>query len=262
LCDFAGRQSQGGSTSSLLPGAIAPWLIVVCAVRAIVVLATMQQPLWRLTCLMSLAFLPLGTASFGQQPLDSLKDVARRLGGTVTSTIDVEPPSMSFKELVQTTDLVVHARLATMTTRLADDESTVFRDFTVAPITFIKQPVESIQPEKPNQLPTLTFRQAGGRMTVDGLTLATTTNFEDRVTPMAPGEEYVLFLSPAHPSPSTTMSPGKTVFQLTSLYWGAFPVRNGQVGFTNWTRRGPERMPDTSFVAFIAHTRGLLDGGK
>jgi hypothetical protein len=211
---------------------------------------------------MSLAVLALGTSRLGQEPLDSLKDVARRLGGTVTSKIDVETPSMSFKELVQTTDFIVHARLATMTTRLADDESTVFRDFTLAPITFIKQRVESTQSEKPNQLPALTLRQVGGRMTVDGLTLVTTTNFEDRVTPMAPGEEYVLFLSPASPSPSTTMSTGKTVFQLTSLYWGAFPVRNGQVGFTNWTRRGPERMPDNNLLAFIAQTRDLLDGVK
>ena len=211
---------------------------------------------------MSLAIVPLGTATVAQEPSNSLKDVARRLGGAATSTIDVETPSMSFTELVQTTDLIVHARLATMTTRLADDESTVFRDFTLAPITFIKQHVGQTQPEKPDQLPTLTLRQVGGRMSVDGLTLATTTNFEDRVTPMAPGGEYVLFLSPANPSPSTTMSTGTTVFQLTSAYWGAFPVRNGQVGFTNWARRGPERMPDNGLGAFIAHTRVLLDGVK
>ncbi len=37
-------------------------------------------------------------------------------------------------------DLIVRARLTDMTTRLSDDETTVFRDFTVLPMAVIKQP--------------------------------------------------------------------------------------------------------------------------
>src|SRR5690348_14270204 len=90
---------------------------------------------WRLACLISLATILLRTAPSGQEAtLTSMKDVARRTGGTATSKIHVEPSAVPFAELVQSADLIVHARLETMTTRLSDDESTIFRDFTLAPI--------------------------------------------------------------------------------------------------------------------------------
>lgn len=115
-----------------------------------------------------------------QEPtLTSMKDVARRLGGTATNKIDVESPSMSLSELVTLSDLIIHARLDGVTTHLSDDESMVFRDFVVTPIVIIKQPPGLAQASKPGPLPALTVRQVGGRLVIDGLTLVTTTNFED-----------------------------------------------------------------------------------
>ena len=61
-----------------------------------------------------------------QEPtLTSMKDVARRLGGTATNKIEVESPSMSLSELVTQSDLIIHARLDGVTTHLSDDESRV-----------------------------------------------------------------------------------------------------------------------------------------
>ena len=192
--------------------------------------------------------------SAAQEPLDSLKDVARRNGGTTSSKIHGESPLMSLRELAQTADLIIRGRLTTMTTRLSDDESTVFRDFTVAPISVIKQPPELLHANRPGPLPALTLRQIGGTIVVDGLTLRMSTNWEDRETPMAPNQEYFLFLSKALPSRSTTMSTGPGVYRLSSAHWGAFPIHNGKVGnFTKWVAQRTDRNTDdpSAFAALI-----------
>ena len=176
--------------------------------------------------------------------------------------IDVEPPSMSLSELVSQSDLIIRGRLEAATTRLSDDESTVFRDFSVTPIVIIKQRRGLAQAAKPGALPALTLRQIGGRMVVDGLTLVTTTNFEDRDNPMAPGQEYVLFLAPAAPSPSTTMSTPASVFRLTSVAWGAYPIRDNKVGdFTKWEARRTDRSTDDA-ATFIAQIRDLVESSS
>lgn len=177
--------------------------------------------------------------SAAQEPLDSLKDLARRFGGTADSKIDAESPLMSLRQLAQTADLIIRGRLTSMTTRLSDDESTVFRDFTVTPLSVIKQPPELVRANRPGPLPMLTLRQVGGTIVVDGLTLRTSTNWEDRETPMAPNQEYFLFLSKALPSRSTTMSTGPGVYQLWSAHGGAYPIRDGKVG--NFTKRVAQR---------------------
>jgi hypothetical protein len=152
-----------------------------------------------------------------------MKDLARRLGGTASSKIMVESPSMSLSDLVRLSDLIIRGRLDTVTTRLSDDESTVFRDCGVPPLVIIKQRFGLAQAAKPGPLPALTLRQIGGRLVVDGLTLVTITDFEDRDSPMEAGQEYVLFLSPAMPSRSTTMSTAAGVFQLAAVHWGRIP---------------------------------------
>lgn len=200
-----------------------------------------------------------GATVAGQETtLDSMKDVARRLGGIAKSKITVESPSMSLIELVALSDLIVRGRLETMTTRLSDDESTVFRDFALTPLLVIKQGSGLAQAQKPGPLAPLTLRQIGGTMVLDGLTLVTTTNFEDRDNPMAPGQEYVLFLSPATPSRSTTMSTAAGVFRLTSVHWGAYPIRNNKVGnFTSWIAQRTDRTTDDP-ATFIAQIRDLV----
>jgi hypothetical protein len=189
-----------------------------------------------------------------QEPLDSLKDLARRSGGRATSKIDGESPSMSLRELVLTADLIIRGRLTSTTVRLPDDESTVFRDFSVTPISTIKQQPELVSATRPGPVQTITLRQLGGTILIDGLTLRTTTNFEDSETPMKPNQEYFLFLSKALPFRSTTMSTGSGVYQLASAHWGAFPVRNGKVGnFTKWVAQRTDRNTDdpTAFAALI-----------
>jgi len=189
-----------------------------------------------------------------QEPLDSLRDLARRFGGTANSMIDGESPLMSLRQLAQTADLIIRGRLTSMTTRLSDDESTVFRDFTVTPISVIKQPPELVRANRPGPLPMLTLRQIGGTIVVDGLTLRMSTNWEDRETPMAPNQEYFLFLSKALPSRSTSMSTGPGVYRLSSAHWGAFPIHNGKVGnFTKWVAERTDRTTDdpSTFAALI-----------
>jgi hypothetical protein len=208
------------------------------------------------------ALISAAFTSAAQEPLDSLKDLARRSGGTVTSKVDGESPSMSLRELAQTAELIIRGRLKTMTTRLSDDESTVFRDFTVTPLAIIKPPPELLRANRPGPLQTLTLRQLGGTIFVDGLTLTTMTNFEDRETPMAAGQEYVFFLSRALPSRSTTMSTGPGVYQLSLAHWGAYPIRNGKVGnFTKWIAQRTDRNTDDP-AAFVTLVRDLAKPAK
>ena len=195
--------------------------------------------------------------SAAQEPLDSLKDVARRNGATANSKIDGESPAMSLKELAQRADLIIRGRLATMTTRLSDDESTVFRDFTITPIAILKQPPELSRAARPGPLPTLTLRQLGGTIVVEGLTLRTTTNFEDREAPLEAGQDYFLFLSRALPSRSTTMSAAPGVYQLSSAHWGVYPIRGGKVGnSTKWLAQRTDRNTDDP-LAFATLIRDL-----
>jgi len=203
----------------------------------------------------------VATSAGQDATVTSMKDVARRLGGTAKSKIHGESPSMSLGELVALSELIIRGRLETRTTRLSDDESNVFRDFGVTPLAMIKQHPVLAQAAKPGPLAALTLRQIGGKMVVDGLTLVTTTNFEDGDNPMEPGQEYVLFLSPATPSPSTTMST-VGVFQLTSVHWGAFPIRNNKVeNFTRWVARRTNRTTDDP-ETFIAQIRELVGTPK
>ena len=130
------------------------------------------------------------------------------LGGSATNKIDIESPSMTLKDLSQAADLILRGHLELMTTRLSDDESAVYRQFTVRPVVMIKQPSELLQAKRPGQLQELTVFQPGGTLVVDGLTLKTVTNFEDPETAMQVGSEYVLFLSRATPKRSITMSTG------------------------------------------------------
>jgi hypothetical protein len=51
------------------------------------------------------------------------------------------------------------------------------------------------------------------------------------------------------------------VFELTSLFWGALPILDGKVGFTNWVRRSGQSTTDDS-AEFIAQIRGFLQTSK
>jgi hypothetical protein len=192
-------------------------------------------------------------ASSAQESVDSLKDLARRHEGTAGSKIDAEPPATPLRELTAAAELIVRARLTGMVTRLSDDESTVFRDFTIAVTAIIKQPSELLS-KVPGPMRTLTLRQLGGTIVVDGLKLTTRTNWEDPESPMEVGQEYVLFLSKALPSRSTTMTAAAGVYVLTSAHFGAYPIRNGRVGnFSKWLARHTDRNIDdpNAFVAAI-----------
>lgn len=82
-----------------------------------------------------------------------------------------------------------------------------------------------------------------------------------RHNPMAPGQEYVLFLSPAVPSPSTT-STVAGVFQLAAVHWGAYPIQNNKVGnFSNWVAQRTDRTTDDP-ATFTAQIRDLVGVSK
>jgi hypothetical protein len=219
--------------------------------------------MWSFSSLLSMLLVvsSAGLPSIVQEPLDSLKDVARRLGGTATSKIIVESPLMSLEELTRAAELIVRGRLDAMTVRLSDDESTVFRDFTVSPLETLKQPSDLAGANQPRPAESIVLRQLGGTIVVDGLTLTTSTNWEHRDTPMVPGQDYVLFLSRATPSRSTTMSSRGFAYALTSVHWGAYLIQDGQVVFTRFVAQRTNRIKEDP-AAFIAQIRGLVNTSK
>jgi hypothetical protein len=215
---------------------------------------SMMQPLRGFLFL--IATLAPATRNAGQEPVESLKDIARRTGGAVASQITGESPRLSLLELTQMADLIVRARLTDMTTRLSDDETTVFRDFTVLPMAAIKQPKDLVRSRTPRPTQVLTFRRRGGTLTVDGLHLTTYTNFEHRESAMAVGQEYFLFLTKALPARSTTMATGTGVYELSSEHWGVYPICNGRIVKTNFVAQRTERTTDDP-EAFAALIRDL-----
>ena len=203
-----------------------------------------------------IATLAPATTNAGQEPVESLKDIARKTGGAVVSQITIESPRLSLVELTQMADLIVRARLTDMTTRLSDDETTVFRDFTVLPMAVIKQAQDMDRSRTPRPAQVLTFRLRGGTLTVDDLRLTTDTNFEHRESAMAVGQEYFLFLTKALPARSTTMATGTGVYELSSEHWGAYPIRNGRIVKTNFVAQRTDRTTDDP-EAFAALIRDL-----
>jgi hypothetical protein len=203
-----------------------------------------------LTTILVSALLP----GIGAQESLSMKQIARERGGTAINLLYVSPPALGMADLVKRSDLIVRGRITSQVSRLSDDESTVYTDYTITPGRILKKPVELGISAAPGAVPEIIMQQPGGKVVVDGLHLETQTDVSDSDNPILVNAEYVFFLMKPVPSGATTRRARSGVFELTCGQFALFPVRNGKlVSFTRLAaaRRPPPTNDPDAFLSSV-----------
>ena len=148
----------------------------------------------------------------------SLRDTARRNGGTAVLTIDVNAPIGELSYVIAESTVILRGVVRSVTVRLSDDEAMVVTDYEIAPTEFYKGSFTAFT-SKPGVAAPLVVRQPGGTLELDNLHLRTVINEFPEDEFLLRGEEVFLFLAPE--------DNGR--FRLHRGPFGAFRVINGNV---------------------------------
>ena len=143
-----------------------------------------------------LVALTLGAAAAGSsEQSGSLKDAARRHGGTLYDYLQVEMPAPPLSEVVSAADVILRARITSKESRLTEDERFVRTYFAFNPSRIFKDRI-GIAPTRntPQMTTPLTFIETGGIVHVDGLEIRMGTNAAAD-PPLKVGEDVLLFLN-------------------------------------------------------------------
>jgi len=145
----------------------------------------------RIGLLLAVVYLPAGSSEqFG----DSLKDAARRQGGTVSDYFQVEMPFASLSEVVSAADVILRARITSKESRLTHDERFVRTYFAFNPSRIFKDKIGIVPTRNTPQMTTpLVFTEPGGVVHVDGLRITMGSN-ASADPPLKVGEDLLLFL--------------------------------------------------------------------
>ena len=163
-------------------------------------------------------------AGSSEQSGDSLKDAARRQGGTAYDYLEVEMPFASLPEVVSAADVIVRARITSKESRLTQDERFVRTYFAFNPSRIFKDKVGIVPPRNTPRMTTpLVFIETGGIVHVDGLEIRMATN-ASADPPLKIGEELLLFLS---------WDEGAAAFRLQNGPFGLLRIRDERVDEAN-----------------------------
>jgi hypothetical protein len=144
--------------------------------------------------LVMLTLVPLPGGS-SEQSGDSLKDEARRQGGTAYDYFQVEMPFASLSQVVSAADVILRARITSKESRLTQDERFVRTYFAFNPSRIFKDKIGIVPTRKTPQMTTpLVFTEPGGVVQVDGLRITMGSN-ASADPPLNVGEDVLLFLS-------------------------------------------------------------------
>jgi hypothetical protein len=165
----------------------------------------------------------IATASavlIGLMPLQKkMRDVAAETGGDVKNSISLEFAPATVAQLVERSDVIVQAVVATVTSHLDRSEQLVVTDITVNPIRFFKR-IPVAFAERPSQTANLVVRHAGGTF-IDGLyRLTTVADQYESSQDFQSGEEVILFL---------LQNTDDGVFNLSSGPFSAFRLKSEAV---------------------------------
>jgi hypothetical protein len=161
----------------------------------------------------------------------SIKELARRQGGSATIVVNSEFPLLTVDRLVSESDLIVRGRIEKAVAILSEDESLVLTDYTLRPLDLIKQPAQFGSLAAPGVLPSIKVEVVGGDLLLEGLHLRTESDLHRNTTQLEVGTEYVFFLGAARSKVSKQVRPG--VFVPTAGVFGILPIRQGIL--TNFT---------------------------
>jgi hypothetical protein len=148
----------------------------------------------------------------------SILDTARRNGGSVLVTVDIDSPVGVLSDVIPESDLIVRGIVQSVTPRISDDERIVVTEYEITPTRFYKRS-SAQSAATPGATVSLVVQQPGGTMIVDNLLLKTDVNEFPEGEFLTKGEDVVLFLSP--------IDRGR--FRLQSGPFGAFRVLDGNV---------------------------------
>jgi hypothetical protein len=125
----------------------------------------------------------------------SLKDEARRQGGTVHDYFEMEIPFASLSQVVSAADVILRARITSKESRLTQDERFVRTYFAFNPARIFKDKIGIVPTRNTPQMTIpLVFIETGGVVHVDGLEIRMGTNAAAD-PPLKVGEDILLFLS-------------------------------------------------------------------
>jgi hypothetical protein len=145
----------------------------------------------RVSLLLALVPLPAG----GSEQSDSLKDAARRQGGTVSDYFQVEMPFASLSQVVSEADVILRARITSKESRLTQDERFVLTYFAFSPSRIFKDKIGIVPTRNtPQMTKPFVFTEPGGVVHVDGLRITMGSN-ASADPPLNVGEDVLLFLS-------------------------------------------------------------------
>ncbi len=149
----------------------------------------------------------------------SLRDLARQQGGSVTNGIDLDFGVEMIPALLSQADLVVHGRIIASRTRLLADESHVVTEYEVAPIRVVKQ-AKPMSVARPGETSRVLVWCVGGTLIENGYRLSTSVNAYPESETYKVGEEVVLFLQYRADTGAYDLSGGP---------FGAFRIQGGRV---------------------------------
>lgn len=144
----------------------------------------------------------------------SLKDAARAAGGKASTSSDVELPSASLPELVKEADLIVEAQLLSKRAVLCVGETMVCTEYQVLPTRVLKDRLARPKRRTPGPGVGVVVRQAGGRLTEDGLELESRDNLFP-IEGLRVGRSFVMFLR---------QDPGQEPFSFVRGPYGVFAL--------------------------------------
>jgi hypothetical protein len=145
-----------------------------------------------LTLTLTLVPLPAGSS---EQSGDTLKDAARREGGTAYDYLEVEMPFASLSQVVSAADVILRARITSKDSRLTQDERFVRTYFAFNPSRIFKDKLGIVPTRNTPRMTTpWVFIEPGGVVHVDSLRITMGSN-ASADPPLKVGEDVLLFLS-------------------------------------------------------------------
>jgi hypothetical protein len=149
----------------------------------------------------------------------SLRDRAKREGGSATTTMGFEFDVAGVPELLSRSDLVLYGRIIEVKPRLSSDESYVTTDYVIAPLSVVKN-IKPMSTARPGESTRIVVNRPGGVLIDDGYRLSTTVVGDSESEALKVGEEAIVFLQ---------IRADSRTYAFTSGPFGAFRVANGHV---------------------------------
>jgi hypothetical protein len=185
-------------------------------------------------------------ASLGFQGPESLITSARRLGGEAQNGLDVELTFVPFGTIVANSQIIVRGYVRSISSRLSADERWVLTQYEVTPTRFFKGSTPQLS--RPGQTQPVLVTHIGGTLEIDGLHLSSTVDIYPAADFLRPGDDVILFLSPA------PLAAG--CFSFEGGPFGAFRVTGGMVAaMSSELRRNHQ---DEAFTQFEQRLNALL----